>query len=411
MKEQVLKVRMLGAFTMEYKNQPVSFERNTLTKTNQLLQLLFHAGEAGITRELLLMRLFGRDEVTNPSNSLRATVFRLRKLLIAAGFPENDEYIHIKSGVYRFTSAIPVELDVVLFEQKAREALASEGEERYEALKCACELYQGDFLPQLGAEEWVVVETVKYKELYCRCMEELCMLYKERREYQALYQAAAAAVALYPYDEWQAWQLDSLIAQNQIKEATRLYEETADIMFQELGVSPSEKMTERLAQMSSDVTNRVDMIEEIQEGLNEKELLGGAFYCSYPSFTESYRYMKRVIERSGQSAYLMLCTITDGKGYPLEKSERLEKLSEELGVAICSALRRGDLYTKYSSNQYLTLLLDIKQEDCQIVIDRINSRFENPSRKNYLKYNVSSLNDFSIEEERIYFDDSKSIWN
>ena len=89
MKEQVLKVRMLGAFTMEYKDQPVSFERNTLTKTNQLLQLLFHAGEAGITREQLLMRLFGRDEVTNPSNSLRATVFRLRKLLIAAGFPEN----------------------------------------------------------------------------------------------------------------------------------------------------------------------------------------------------------------------------------------------------------------------------------------------------------------------------------
>ena len=107
----------------------------------------------------------------------------------------------------------------------------------------------------------------------------------------------------------------------------------------------------------------------------------------------------------------MLCTITDGKGYPLEKGERLERLSEELGVAICSALRRGDLYTKYSSNQYLTLLLDIKQEDCQIVINRINSRFENPSRKNYLKYNVSSLNDFSIEDDRIYFDDSKSMWN
>lgn len=411
MREQVIKVRMLGAFTMEYDNRPIAFERNTLTKTNQLLQILFYAGEAGITREQLLLRLFGRDEVTNPSNSLRATVFRLRKLLVAAGFPEDDEFVHIKSGVYRWTAAIPVELDAVLFEKTAREALKSEGEERYIGLKNACELYQGDFLPQLGAEEWVVVETVKYKELYQRCMEELCQLLKERREYQMLYQVAASAVALYPYDEWQVWQLDSLIAQNQIKEATRLYEETADVMFQELGVSPSQKMTERLAQMSSDVSSRVDMIEEIQEGLNEKEVLGGAFYCSYPSFTESYRYMKRVIERSGQSAYLILCTITDGKGYPLEKGERLERLSEELGEAICGALRRGDLYTKYSVNQYLTLLLDIKQEDCQIVIDRINSCFENPSRKNYLKYNVSSLNEFSEGEERIYFDDSKSIWS
>ena len=74
MKNQGLKVRMLGAFTMEYDGAPLSFERNALTKTNQLLQILFHAGEAGITREQLLQRLFGREEVTNPSNSLRATV-------------------------------------------------------------------------------------------------------------------------------------------------------------------------------------------------------------------------------------------------------------------------------------------------------------------------------------------------
>lgn len=411
MKEQVLRVRMLGAFTMEYDNRSIAFERNTLTKTNQLLQILFHAGEGGITREQLLTRLFGRDEVTNPSNSLRATVFRLRKLLVAAGFPESDEFIHIKSGIYRWTPAIPVELDVVMFENMANEALVAEGEDRYTKLKRACELYQGDFLPQLGAEEWVVVETVKYKELYIRCMEELCQLLKERHEYQALYQVASNAVALYPYDEWQVWQLDSLIAQNQIKEATRLYEETADAMFRELGVAPSEQMTERLAKMSSDTPNRVEMIDEIQEGLNEKELLGGAFYCSYPSFTESYRYMKRVIERSGQSAYLMLCTMTDGKGYPLEKSDRLDRLSEELGGAICEALRRGDLYTKYSLNQYLVLLLDIKQEDCQIVINRINAKFESPSRKNYLKYNISPLCEVDDDEARVYFDDSKSIWN
>ena len=265
-------------------------------------------------------------------------------------------------------------------------------------------------MPQIGAEEWVVVESVKYKELYVRCMEALCELLKERKEYQLLFQVAGNAVALYPYDEWQVWQLDSLIAQGQIKEAMHLYEETAEALFQEMGVTPSEKLTERLAQMSGTGANRAEAIEEIQEGLKEKEELGGAFYCSYPSFTESYRYMKRVIERTGQSAYLMLCTVTDGKGYPLEKGERVERLTEELDEAIRGALRRGDLYTKYSVNQYLVLLLDIKQEDCQIVIDRINKRFENPTRKNYLKYNVSTLSELDDEEGRLYFDTSKNIW-
>lgn len=412
MKKNVLKVRMFGAFEMEYENCPIAFERNTMTKTNQLMQLLLFAGAEGITREQLLQRLFGREEVTNPSNSLRATVFRLRKLLVAAGLPENDEYIHIKSGIYRWTDAIPVELDTVVFEQQANRAMVEpDAEKRLALLEAACEIYQGDFLAQLGAVEWVVVQAVQYKNLYMRCMNELCELLKERKEYQRLYQVAASAASLYPFDEWQVWQLDSLIAQNQMNEAMRLYEETADSLFQGMGVLPSKQMRERLAKMNSDMDKRADMIEDIQDGLREGEDMSGAFYCSYPSFTESYRYMKRVIERSGQSAYLMLCTITDGKGYPLEQSDRLEMLAEELGTAIQGSLRRGDLYTKYSANQFLVLLLDIKQEDCLTVIDRVNKRFDNPSRKNYLKYHVAPVNEVEDDEGRINFDTSKSIWN
>lgn len=411
MQENILKVRMLGAFTMEYNNRPISFERNTQTKTNQLLQILLFEGENGISREQLLQRLFGREEVTNPSNSLRATVFRLRKLLAEAGFPQEDEYIYIKSGIYRFTPAISVELDARFFEEQALEALNTiEEEERYQKLQKACEWYRGDFLASLVAEEWVTVQTVRYKDLYEKCMRALCALIKERGEYVLLYEKAASAAALYPYDEWQIWQLDSLIAQNRIKDAMHLYEETADYLFQEMGITPSEAMMERLAVMNGGTGICTEGIEQIQENLNEKDAPQGAFYCSYPSFTESYRYMKRVIERSGQSAYLMLCTVTDGKGYPLEKGERLERLSEELSEAIRGSLRSGDLYTKYSSNQYLVLLLGIKQEDCQIVIGRINQYFENPSRKNYIKYHISPLTEIQDQGGRIVFDTEKHIW-
>ena len=156
-------------------------------------------------------------------------------------------------------------------------------------------------------------------------------------------------------------------------------------------MAPSDKLTERLAQMNGSADNHVKVIEEIQDELGENEELEGAFYCSYPSFAETYRYIKRVIRRSGQSAYLLLCTVTDGKGYPLEKGERADRLSEELDAAIHAALRRGDLYTKYSANQYLVLLFDIKLEDCQSVIDRINDSFENPYRKNYLKYSIKNI--------------------
>ena len=39
MKKSVLKVQMFGSYEIEYEGNPVSFERNTTTKTNQLMQI------------------------------------------------------------------------------------------------------------------------------------------------------------------------------------------------------------------------------------------------------------------------------------------------------------------------------------------------------------------------------------
>lgn len=184
MKQKVLKVRMLGVFEMTYDGKPISFERNTTTKTNQLLQILLWAGKEGIAREELLHRLFGREEVTNPANSLRATVFRLRKLLAEAGFPRQDEYICIKGGKYRFTNAIPVELDIKDFEDIVRRALSqTQEEERIELLETACGMYGGDFLAFLQTEEWVAAQAAFYKEKYDSCMKELCRLLSQCKEY------------------------------------------------------------------------------------------------------------------------------------------------------------------------------------------------------------------------------------
>ena len=394
MGEQILKVTLLNTFRMEYGGNEISFERNIMTKTNRLLQILFYVGENGIRKEQLLQKLFGADEVTNPSNSLRILVFRLRKLLAESLIPELDEYIQINGGVYRWTNKIPVEVDVHCFENLATKALGESDEKRQcELLNKACELYTGDFLPFLTEEEWVKNTAHTYQELYETCMGKLCELLMEREDYGKAYQMAGKAAAIYPLREWQVWQMNSLIAQNNIKDAMALYEETADDLFWRLGVAPSNRMRECLSKMKSEGLNQVPMIDDIQKELDEKEEKKGALYCSYPSFSQNYKFVKRAIERTGQSAYLLLCTITDGKGEALEAGERVEQLSDELMDAIYQALRRGDIYTKYSRNQCLILLLDLEREDCRHVIDRINKHFENPTRKNYVKYQIAPIHE------------------
>ena len=168
--------------------------------------------------------------------------------------------------------------------------------------------------------------------------------------------------------------MEALVAMNRYKEAIQIYEDTAKFFFAELGISPSEKMMEQFKEMSERVSYKPQVLKDIRGGLKEKYEEKGAYYCSLPSFRDSYRLVTRIIERNGQSVYLMLVTLTDGKGRPLENKERLKVLSEELDRTIKCSLRKGDSYTRYSPNQFLILLVGTKQENCPQIYDRITRK-------------------------------------
>ena len=97
--KNILKVRMLGGFTLEYKGKELVLDRNNVSKTTQLFQLLLlHTQDGGISKAALIDALYGRSDVENKNGSLNNTIFRLRKQLTAAGLPESS-YININGGM------------------------------------------------------------------------------------------------------------------------------------------------------------------------------------------------------------------------------------------------------------------------------------------------------------------------
>ena len=392
MEKSILKVKMLGNFLLEYEGRSFAIERNTSTKVNQLLQLLLYYPE-GIARTQLMNYMFENEDITNPSNSLRALVFRLRKSLKANGLPD-DDYVKTSKGLYSWTDNIKIECDAHKFEEIATAARNEKAPmQRKELLLEACDIYGGDFLPMLIGVEWAVGIEVRLKKLYNLCVEELCETCIKDRDFENLRAVAEKARTLYPYNEWQGYEMQALIELGLKKEALKLYEETETLMFEELGVSVSARMSKQLDRLGNQIRNSTDMISTVKKNLEEaKEDGEGAFFCTYPVFTESYRYIKRVISRTGQSAWLMLCTLTDGKGYALDTGNRLEELASELADAISCSVRGGDMFTRYSDNQFLILLLGITKEDCAIVQSRINSNMEKESRKRYLQYHLAPVN-------------------
>lgn len=207
----------------------------------------------------------------------------------------------------------------------------------------------------------MIINSVQYKEMYSDALVSVCEYMKKQRDYETILELTSTAAEIYPFDEWQSLKIDALMSMNRYKEAYQFYEETSRMFFEELGITPSEKMMNQFREMSAKMSRKYQAAGEIKDGLKEPQHENGAFYCTLPSFRDGYRLIRRIIERNGQSVFLMVCSLTDGKGRPLESREKLEVLSENLHVAIKGSLRRGDSFTKYSPSQFLILLVGTNQ--------------------------------------------------
>lgn len=401
----LLRVRMFGKERITYGNEQIIFGRNSITKAMKLLLILLHYGKEGIARNRLLQDLYDREELSNVSNNFRVTLHRLKKMLVDAGLPEY-EYIVSKDGYFYWDSPMEIELDTEVFKDKISAAKQSvDAKEKINLLREACQLYNGEFLQKLSGDEWVLMESVRYKNMYTYALEALCSLLMEYREYDEVLKIVEPACEMYPFDEWQSVKIDCYIAMNHYKDALREYESTAKLLIEELGITPSNKMMEQFRIMSEHISSRPQIITEIQGGLQEDNEEKGAFFCTFPGFRDAYRVIRRGMERNGQSVFLMVCTLVDSKGRPLENSDKLDLMSEALYNSIKNSLRRSDSFTRYNPSQYLVMLMGTNKENCQIVIDRVKKNFskEHKSWSQYLNCTVTSLYDIKKGEEGIHF--------
>lgn len=394
--------------------QRAGSDRNAASKTTQLLQMLLLYRKEGILKASLIDALYGREEVENKNGSLNNTIFRLKKQLKTAGFPESN-CIRIHNGVCKWDASVSVEVDCCLFEDRVKDGMQESDEDRKIQIYFeAGRLYTGEFLPNMIGEDWVTVRNIYYQNLYTFCMEELCQWLKGQEKFEELYEVSTAAAEIYPFGDWQVWRIDSLIAMGRYREAMDIYEKTTRLFFDELSLPPSPEMLERFRFMGERIQQSSGAIEDIKQRLREKEATQGAYYCTFPSFVDIYHIISRMMERSGVSVYIMLCTLKGSKGQVYGESEKDKAVSELLQEVIRNSLRKGDFYTRYNSGQYLVMLSGINQENCKIVSDRIDKKFRSIMKRGDYKvdYYVASVAEVFPEdaEETKKFKDADTLW-
>lgn len=398
---------MLGDFSVMYGDKEISFGRFSTSKNVELFQMLMLYLKKGIPKSKLMEAIYDWDEIGNKNRSMNNLMYRLKQQMMESGLVQ-EEYILLREGICKWLPEIPVEADTVLFEEELEIAQSLGMEEKLEHLLKAFEIYRGDFVPKTVGRSWVMEERLRMKKLYKSCIVQIAEILYKKKAYMKMFEIFSKAAKIYPFDEWQIGQIDCLQRMERFEEAYNLYQTTVQKYFDELGLPPSQKMLDRIQHMGMNIRNEEKDLNEIKEFLEEAGNGRGAYYCTYPSFVDIYRYIYRTVERTGQSIYFMVCSVR----YLDSSGRKSTNAGDILLDAIASSLRKGDTYSRYSKHQFLILLTGTQNENCDMIFDRIRKNFKRKNRNTNcdLEYNVAELIEFHEDAEPVKFKKVKSAW-
>lgn len=122
-------------------------------------------------------------------------------------------------------------------------------------------------------------------------------------------------------------------------------------------------------------------IQQVRRELLEQIKKPVAYCQDYAMFKAIYRFLARGIIRSGQKACVILMTVVNKEGDPPSLYEK-DVLMERLGEIIGDTLRIGDVYARYSSCQYLLLVINTTKCQADRITDRIREKFQADGHKN-----------------------------
>ena len=394
---------MLAGFSITVGDEKLDLGSNSKANFLKLTEIVLLRGMGGVSKRDLIDGIFGHKSLLDENNSLNNLLHQARTQLKKAGMP-GRKIIDGKRGVYAPENNPDYEyiLDVQEFEDVCLKAKSEKKDDKklYYYQK-AFGIYGGELLPEFATDYWVILESVRLKRLYDDVVDFLGKHYKEAEDFEALFDLYDKANKIYPDNGWQIEMIDALILRKEYKTAYELYTKCAHYYQDELEVPIPDALRSCYERLSDNVRVVTDDIRQIQANIIRKDeklksemgtRKNGAYLWPYTSYIDVYHVLRRNLERRGSSIFMMLCTLVDYEGKPIQNQEKLNARAEILQQSLSEGLRKGDVYTKYSSSQYLILLIGTKREDCAIISQRLSRRVkELAGSRAEFRYRIVSL--------------------
>lgn len=396
-KQLMIYAQFFAQFQMAEENVPLSQDQIRSDMVTKLLSyMIYHRGKNTSVQELAEV-LWPDDRSDNPAGALKNLMYRLRNILKKTWGDRN--FVITGKGSYQWNPELPVGVDAEEFEKLCTEAKEeSDPEQKILKEKKAVALYKGRFLPEFSDEYWIMSLSVYYHSLFLSVVKELAALLEAENQFEEMERICRKAIEMDSLDEeLHCCLLRAYIGGNKQSLAAEHYRETVELLYDNLGVRPSEDLQEIYDEMMKQLHDQEADLNVIQEELREAKEKRGAFYCEYGVFKKTYELEVRRAGRIGMSIYLSLITLhTEAK---LEKGsvEYLSVMSggmDQMQAVLLNSLRSGDVVTRYSTSQFLVMLPGCQYENARMVLDRINYNFYSIKKhaKVRIQYSLDELN-------------------
>lgn len=389
MKSERLHIQMFGEFHMEndyYQYVPRSGKGGQVTT---LITYLLANKDVEVSKEKLVDILWPEEEISNPTGALRNLIYRARQELDNFFPNTHSPCILFRRNAYMWNRAIDCDTDIdrfeILYNQAQKEA------DPAEQLRCYREmfqLYQGNFLPLQGREEWVMFRSTYYQNLYIKCVLNLCRHLRQAGEFQQVIDLCEQANQKELMNESIYREiLEAYLQLGQSHRALDYYRSVLNLFNTRYGVDVSESFADIYSRILRASQNRQLNIQDLEANLKEDKNSRGSFYCNFDIFKNIYQINMRALHRVKSKRYLVLMTLSDPESPGILTNELREEM-QVLRDVIQHNLRRNDVFTQSSYSQYSLILTVPGESGCHIAINRVRDRYLSDRRNPEVQLHV-----------------------
>ena len=395
----VIDITLFGEFSINNANKEFNKFINHSKKMRMFVEYLIINRERPVPFSEIIENLWGTDKTEKSAGALKTMLCRFRNSVESYNIWELDNIIVTKRGCYQLNPNLLYNIHAENFEIACIEAerYFDEPEKCLNIYKEAARIYKGDLLPKTGDEKWLVPKKNYYKNMFFTAMRNAVYLLKQNNDYEEIIKVCTKVLNIDIYDEHFNYELlNTYIELGKYEEALRHYNYITKLYYSKLGVHIDEEIRNLYGKIISIQKKQESDIDAIQKTLNEESFEKGAFICEYGIFKEIYHLEARCLERSGGTIFIQLINI-ESEGHRAIKSEKLDKIVNDVINVTSKVLRKGDVISRYSPNQIILLLPMVNVEDGSIIMDRIKKTY----KKEYPKSNIEMNYDIRAVEPYI----------